>query len=266
MIDKLFQLIPAFRGKLRIARHVIRRKSIERCFTIPNGLVFRVPNITENVSFDLYVNGVYEEQTIKIISENLPKNSVFFDIGANVGAICVMLARLRPDVTIHAFEASPRVFKYLESNKLQNNLINLNVYNFAIHIVDDLLLPFYSPIEKNGKGSYSPVFTEVPEMVKTLSLESFISRHNITPNLFKVDVEGYEKLIFESMCAYISGPASCPIIFEFVDWAETAAGNEPGAAQQYLMDKNYKLWDLSKNLRLAHRQTVGCSMILATKQ
>jgi FkbM family methyltransferase len=265
MIEKLFQRLPAFKGKLRLAKHLILGQKQERRFIIPNGLMFCVPNLTENVSFELFVTGSYEKSTLQLIQENLPMNSVFIDIGANIGAISVILAKQRPDVTIHAFEASPRIFKYLEINKIQNNLDNLNIYNLAIHPIDDVSLPFYSPIEKNGKGSFSPVYTNVPEMVRTLSIETFLKTKTITPNLFKVDVEGYEKLIFESMSCYISSSTACVIIFEFVDWAERLAGYEPGAAQQYLMDKKYKLSDLSTNRNLTHCKTVGFSMILATK-
>ena len=192
---KLFQRLPYFRGKMRLAK-LIFKKNKPRTFFLPSGLVFSVPNLIENVSFELFINGIYEEKYLKLIEKNLPLNSIFIDVGANVGAISILLAKRRPDVTIYAFEASPRVFQYLKINKDQNALVNLHIYNLAIHATDNLELPFYSPEGKNGKGSFSPVFTQNSELVKTISLDTFFIQNNISPNFIKVDVEGYESYVF----------------------------------------------------------------------
>ena len=262
---KLFQRLPYFRGKMRLAKLFFFRKNNPRTFFLPAGLTFSVPNIIENVSFELFVNGIYEEKYLKLIEQNLPLNSVFIDVGANVGAISVLLAKRRPDVTIYAFEASPRVFHYLKINKDQNELNNLNIYNSAIHSNDDLELPFYSPEDKNGKGSFSPVFTNKSELVKTISLDTFFKNNNLTPNFIKVDVEGYEGLIFESMNNYLSNPNSCPILFEFVDWAEKLANFECGYAQQILFNLNYKLFDLEQNNTILNPIVYGSTMIIGKK-
>jgi FkbM family methyltransferase len=262
---KLFQSLPYFKGKFRFAKLFFFRNSIPRTFCLPSGIVFSVPNLIENVSFELFINGVYEKKYLKLMEQNLPLNSIFFDVGANVGAISVLLAKRRPDVTIYAFEASPRVFQYLKINKDQNALNNLNIFNIAIHTKDHLELPFYSPLDKNGKGSFSPVFTKENEMVYTLSLDTFIKNNNIIPNLIKVDVEGYEKLIFESMDLYLSNSLSCPILFEFVDWAEKLANYDYGEAQQKLLNLNYKLFDLELNNDIYSPILSGSTMILAKK-
>lgn len=84
---KIFQIIPPFKGKLRLARVLFGKYRTEKTFIVPGGLTFVVPNLIENVSFELFVNGTYEVNSLKIISENLPKNGVFIDVGANIGAI-----------------------------------------------------------------------------------------------------------------------------------------------------------------------------------
>ena len=101
---------------MRLSRFFFGKYSKEKTFSVPCGLSFVVPNLIENVSFELFVNGLYEESSLKLIIENLPPNGIFVDVGANIGAISVVLAKLRPDITIYAFEASPSVFKYLEIN------------------------------------------------------------------------------------------------------------------------------------------------------
>lgn len=262
---KFLQKIPNFKGKMRLSGLLFKNKKEVRTFFLPNKIKFTVPNLIENVSFELFINGIYEEKYLNLITDNIPLNGTFIDVGANVGAISVLLAKRRPDIKIHAFEASPNVFKYLLKNKEQNGLLNLNVYNLAIHVKDDLELPFYSPLDLNGKGSFSPVFTNEAEMVKTLSLDTFFINNLIFPNFIKIDVEGFEALIFESMDIYLSSKNVCPILFEFVDWAEKSAKYEIGAAQACLLKKKFILKDLETGLILNNPILIGDKMILANK-
>jgi len=262
---KILQKLPHFKGKLRLAKILTSNKKNPRTFSLKNGLIITAPNLIENVSFELFVNGNYEKKYLNIIIENIPKHGVFIDVGANIGAISVLLAKQRPDIIIHAFEASPNVFKYLKLNKEQNSLINLHIYNLAIHSNDNLELPFFSPSLLNGKGSFSPVFTDVAEIVKTISLDSFFFKNKIKPNFIKVDVEGYEALIFESMPNYLMEANSCPILFEFVDWAEKLANYEIGTAQKILLNYHYILNDMELNIIINNPILKGSTMILGGK-
>ena len=265
-IYKILQKLPQFKGKWRLAKLLIWKKNISKTFFISHGLEITVPNLIENVSFELLINGSYEEKYINLIDNNIPRNGIFIDVGANIGAISVILAKQRPDITIHAFEASPNVFQFLKLNKEQNKLTNLNIHNLAIHSSDNLELPFYSPEILNGKGSFAPVFTQDAEIVKTISLDSFFNKNNIYPNFIKVDVEGYEALIFDSMKKYLSNNDACNILFEFVDWAERLANYEIGAAQKILLDNKYILIDMESNINIQKPILTGSTMILAKKQ
>ncbi len=43
-----------------------------------------LPNIKENIGFELFINGVYEEEIINFIMDRLPKIGILIDIGANL--------------------------------------------------------------------------------------------------------------------------------------------------------------------------------------
>jgi FkbM family methyltransferase len=62
-------------------------------------------------------------------------------------------------------------------------------------------------------------------MVKTINLDNFFEENNIKPDAIKVDVEGYEKLIFQSMVRNLKKLTETFILFEFLDWAEELAQN-----------------------------------------
>ncbi len=267
-----FQLLPAFKGKLRLAR-IFNNKKIknhqEYFFGVKNGLNFFVPNLIENVYFELYAYGYYEKETVDFFVKTIPQNGVFVDVGANIGSISVFVARLRPDVKVYSFEAAPAVYKYLAKNIEINQLSNIKAYNYAIHKTDNIQLPFFSPTDKSGKGSFSSVFTNEAVMVNTLNLDNFFQKNNIAPNAIKVDVEGYEKLIFESMESFLKTSKDCFVLFEHVDWAEDfAEGCKSGDAQITIKEYGYHLMELEED-KLTPRDFIqykgSCENLLATK-
>lgn len=271
-ILNFWKYIPTFRGKKRLIRFLYRHyisNIRDTLVTSKFGLVFLVPNLIENISFDLLFEGIYEKKIVDFIVNNLPPNAIFIDIGANIGAISLMVAKKRPDVFIYALEASPHIYNYLYENIKYNNLTNVQSWNLAVHNEDNLILDFFAPSDKFGKGSFVSVFDSQSEKIKTIRMDSFFRIHNIQPTLIKVDVEGFEAMIFESMGDFIEKGNRPQIIFEFVDWAEKCSNIfSPGDAQNVLLNKGYQLYILDgsildKNKQLNEAATNGSYDILA---
>lgn len=248
VLRSIFRHLPDFKGKRRLVRFYYKRLikqrvpvSVKAAF----GLSFCLPNLLETVAFEIIVNGDYERPLVDYLTKEIPQGGVFYDIGANIGAISVLVAKCRPDVTVYSFEASRRVYHYLEKNIRINSLHNVKAYNIAIDIEDNVKRSFYSPEDKFGKGSFSPVFTDKAEEVLTIRLDTFFASHH-SPDILKVDVEGFEKIIFESMGTTLNSEKRPEIVFEFVDWAETLALGQAGAAQKYLFKNGYQLYDFER--------------------
>jgi FkbM family methyltransferase len=142
-----------------------------------------------------------------------------------------------------AVEASPWVYEYLSKNLELNNIPNLRIFNLALYEKDDLEKDFFSPELKFGKGSLAPVFTDNAVKVRTISLDSLLSRNGFdNVDVVKVDVEGFERSVFSGGSATLSNQKAPIILFEFADWAERSAGYQPGDAQKLLRDFGYKLY------------------------
>ena len=265
-----FSFLPSFKGKIRISRLIyFNNQNLSKPYvlTLNKGVKMAVLNLIENIGYELFINGIYESKLLHHLIRNLPLNGSFIDVGANIGAISVPLAFNRPDLKIYAIEASPHIFKYLEYNKNINNLTNITLINKAIHIEDDLILDFFAPKEKFGKGSFSNVFTNDAEKVVTAKMDSLIALHNIHPDYVKVDVEGYESYVFQSLNEYLNSNKKRPtIIFEFVDWCERIAlgESEIGKAQQFLLDKGYRLFEFeNQNNEIVRPITANSCDIIA---
>ncbi len=265
----IFQYLPQFKGKQTLARKLFKNKIKRKTdlnFGVKNGLNFFVPNIVENVSFELFINGIYENYLVNYLVDHIPQNGTFIDVGANIGAISIFVAHKRPDVKVYCFEASPRVFKYLKYNVEQNNCTNINLYNLAVHKEDNMELNFYSPKEKFGKGSFANVFTDEAEIVKTINLDKFYIDNNINPDFIKIDVEGFEGLIFESMELFLINNTNVNIIYEFVDWAEKEAGYKVGYAQDFLFKLGYNQQTFPNMKNITASIKTGMDLVLATNK
>jgi hypothetical protein len=139
----------------------------------------------------------------------------------------------------------------------------LHIQNIAIHETSGIELPFYAPDELNGKGSFSPVFTNESQLITTIRLDEFFLSNKIKPDLIKVDVEGYELLVLKSLSK--ADIQHCTVLFEFVDWAEEAANFKIGEAQKYLIDNGFALGRFSNDERLTKELTSGSEMIVARR-
>ena len=265
--------LPEFKGKRRLARFLLGRSlERERDLSVNGkfGLRYKLPNLIENIGFEILVNGIYEKETIDFILGKLPDEAVFLDIGANIGGIVLPICRLKPGVMAYGVEASGKVFDYLKENREINKVCNLVLENRAISDKDEEQMNFYSPETVYGKGSFSPVYTRVAEIVKTIRLDSLIANCGITKvDFIKVDVEGYEYFVFKGGSSILVQKGAPDILFEFLDWAEgEIAGREPGDAQRLLIEYGYELYELvSQGLKKINGLILNRSaMIFATKK
>ena len=266
--------IPHFKGKFRLVRFLFKSKlKREKDVVISgrDGLVYKLPNLVENIGFEIFADGEYEPDTIRLITDKIPAQGVLIDIGANIGSIAVPVCRKRPDIKAVCIEASPRVFSYLESNISLNGLTNCLPVNKIVSDKDGEEVDFFSPEELFGKGSTAPVFTSVPEKAKTTTLDQLLVQMNITEAHFiKIDIEGYEYFAFKGGEGLLSAANAPDILFEFLDWAEgLVKGIVPGQAQELLLQYGYRLYAIDKNSTLKKIDGFmkkGEAMIFATKK
>jgi len=200
-LDTLTRKIPHFKGKFRLVRLLFRRKlRLSRDIVIQgkNAINYKLPNLVENIGFELFADGEYEPGTVELIVKHMPVSGSFIDIGANIGSIAIPVCKKRPDIKAICIEASPRVFGYLKWNIEMNGLKNCLPVNRIVSDADDRVVDFFSPEELFGKGSVSPVFTKSAEKGKSITLDTLLLENNISqPDFIKIDIEGYEYFVFK---------------------------------------------------------------------
>lgn len=272
MIEQLLRSFPSFKGKQRIARFLLRFK-IQNDTNIQvsgkYGCVYSLPNIQENIGFEILINGIYEESTIEFICRRMRKGGIFLDIGANIGAISIPVKKLRPDLEVTCIEAAPWIYNYLKINVEVNKLTKIELINKAISDKNGKQVDFFSPKDKFGKGSLAPVFTDHAVKVETTTLDKLVGTDpNRAIDFIKVDVEGFEAMIFRGGKEFLSSAKAPDILFEFVDWAEKNAGSIPGDAQAQLQRYGYYLYLVVRGKiegLIENQLTSGSALIFASK-
>ena len=106
-------------------------------------------------------------------------------------------------------------------------------------------------------------------MVKTINSDNFFEENNMKPDAIKVDVEGYEKLIFQSMVRNLKKLTETFILFEFLDWAEELAQNwNIGDAHKILKEFQYNIVEMVDKKYFIENEiqySGSCKTMIATK-
>lgn len=264
--------IPQFKGKFRLVRFFFSKtlNNTKNCTLSGKlGLQYTIPNLKENIGFEIFANGIYEKDTSDLIVSSLPPNGVFIDIGANIGCISLPVSQARPDVKIICVEASKKIFEYLKKNIAINNLKNFTLVHNAISDQDNKTISFHTS-ELFGKGSMTVSHNTQTETIQTITIDSLVSQLGLQEvSLIKIDIEGYELSALQGAKNILQRTDAPDIIFEFIDYAEESNSGVPaGSAQKYLTDLGYSLFTYRRGGRLKlidEPIKKGEEMLFATK-
>lgn len=146
------------------------------------------------------------------VVKNFEKDDfIFFDVGAGNMCVTLELKKLLPNSKCYAFEAAKHYHN--ENIKCAVNS-EINYYPYGVSDVDGDVL-FYPSILENGlphlwsssmfqlkdSVNHNPTKKEYgdPYLIRSIRLETFCERHNITPDFMHIDVEGAEFKVFKNM-------------------------------------------------------------------
>ena len=207
------------------------------------------PSLEEPMAVAIFANGVYEPDTVAGILNRIPKNGVYVDVGANIGAIALPVARQRSDVRVICVEADPGMATVLRSNVAENALRNITVAECLAGSCSKEAVRFYTaPPDRFGMGSVGPQFDRPPILLRQVALDELLDDLGIdNVDIVKLDVEGSELEVLKGLARRRTASRSPKVLFEFCDWAEERIeGQQPGAAQAFLHSLGYRTFRLGR--------------------
>ncbi|WPU65812.1 FkbM family methyltransferase [Peredibacter starrii] len=179
----------------------------------------------------VYFLGAYEKGMLKFIETSLKESQskVFVDIGANVGHHTLFASKFASQV--YSFEPYYKVRNELEKKIADNNLINVNLSQYAIGLKNEELTYFEPGDHNTGTGSFVDGF-DANNTNKGLQLSvrngsELFSEMGINDiAVMKVDVEGFEANVLESLLPVLKKTKPI-IILEFIGDTKKAFSERP---------------------------------------
>jgi FkbM family methyltransferase len=204
-----------------------------------NGINYSL-DLNQLIDFGTFIGG-WEPGTIEFLNRNLNKGDVAIEVGANVGAHTLIIAKLvGNEGHVYAFEPT----KYA-GDKLNKN-IKLNPVIKNITIKTELVTNDENEIPKTEiRSSWSLDSRYEPEKNSELthqnstSIDQFISETGLTKlNLLKIDVDGYDYKVIQGAKATIQ--KFLPIIFcELCEYTLNEQGDSVEKIFSTLSSMNY---------------------------
>jgi FkbM family methyltransferase len=274
-LARLFlRAIPDIPGKLRLARFALWPFRKLQSVRMPDlfGNTLCCPSIEEPMAVAIFANGVYEPESVAGILRRIPKDGVYLDVGANIGAIALPVARQRPDVHVICIEADPVMAAILRRNAANNALPNVTVAECLAGPCFREAVRFYTaPLGKFGMGSIGPQFNLPPVPLRQVALDELLDDMGVGDvDVMKLDVEGSELGCLQGLKRRLVGPRPPKILFEFCDWAEKRIeGQVAGAAQAFLHSLGYRTFRLGRHgdtgAPVNQPLSTGSAMLLAQR-
>ncbi len=146
----------------------------------------------------VYLDGIWEPHISEMIAGYLQNSrDIVIDVGANIGATSIPLAKHFSQAQFYLYEPHPLVFENLRNNVSFNKLSNVYVHNAAITNSANKSLPFYAQKNTHNFGLSSFKLNHDIEHydvidVDCLSLDSIFLNNEGSIKLIKIDTQGHE--------------------------------------------------------------------------
>lgn len=174
------------------------------------------------------------------------ESGAIIDIGANLGVVSCILAKRFPERTVHAFEPVPSTFQALSTNIELNSCPNISALQYAI-AAHDGNTHFTETQDGRPTNSISEASGDDVTSVPCKTLDSFVKDSAIQDIAFlKIDVEGYETLVFRGARRVLEQRRAAIIYYEVSPKVTLDAGFDPALPTQMLMGYGYQIYKLDE--------------------
>jgi FkbM family methyltransferase len=206
--------------------------------------------------FNLINGGRYEEENTQVLSSFLRPDTIFIDIGANLGYFSISIGkRLGQNGKVYAFEPHPKLYELLTRNVYINTLNNkVACFNLALSDADTKATLQY-PVSHLGGGHIGPpgeVSGHNPVMAETKRLDDLLGT-DFRCDLVKIDVEGHELSVLRGMRTIVQKSPNIKILFEKL---VMNAGNE-NDLEIYFQEMGFSLYGVRGDASLVELQKGG---------
>lgn len=257
------QRASAQKNPLRFAlSRVLWRSGLCRFLIIDRGS-YRLHFFPSTLSAELWADGAGRKNDEHYFAAYLEPGDTVIDIGANIGTLTLTAStRVGERGHVYAIEPHPQVYQYLNSNIKLNKRSNITTLNFALsNESGELCFSNMRSDDCNG------VVADSSLKVKSETLDFLIGDQLKRVALLKVDVEGFEKFVFEGASGVLSR-TEC-VYFEAWDQHFGKFGYSTNDILELLRRHGFRIFRLSSGDHATHVpadfHAMECENLIAVK-
>ena len=204
------------------------------------------------VSYLIFRNKEWESNETFIFKKFLKENSIYVDIGSNLGYFSLIAGSIAKNGKVFSFEPVKQNFRLLEKNIRKNNLTNVQIFQYAISNKNGFVNIFSGESTSNARlfksdlEGYMEQYQST-ELVKCVTLDTILDTipgNSNIPNIIKMDIQGGEMLALKGMKNIIHKTNELVLFTEFWPEAITLTKESPHDFLQLLLDLNFKIYDI----------------------
>lgn len=174
---------------------------------MPNGKIIKYPYVSTDPYFSFHFPLSYRRndkliRRIEILIDQVyPKDSIYFDVGANLGLRSLYYAS--SGRTIYMFEPNLKLKEYTTRMIVANNFTKLFIKNNLIGSKEGEIYDFHISASSYCSSVYHTELSgdAIDSIIKmeSITLDKFIIHNNISDKvkIVKIDVEGFELDVFK---------------------------------------------------------------------
>lgn len=200
-------------------------------------------NLDETIDNSIYVEGSFEYHTHKIIKRLVKKNDYVLDIGANIGAHTLFIAKyVGNNGKVIAFEPMPFAREKLYKNITLNSFKNIVVENIALSDVNlsqqKVNFQYSWPL---NSGSASDQRQDA--IIDFMTLDNYINANSIPKvDFIKLDVDGYEAKVIKGAEGILKRFMP-DIIMELGTYTLSSVGDDAATLIDFLYGLGYHIYN-----------------------
>jgi FkbM family methyltransferase len=206
----------------------------------------------ELIDFRLAFLGAHDSEVVEALARCLQRrpDAVVWDVGANIGAVTLPLAKRFPSARFFAFEPSPRVAARLFENLSLNPELAARIRTVSVALSDSAgYATFRAAFARDNQGT-GHIFVGTAEanrgedpqfLVACASGDNLVANGTLpAPEILKIDVEGHECAVLAGLDQTLKDP-KVELVVEHCVWRLAHRGLPNDAIARQLEKRGFAL-------------------------
>ncbi len=211
-------------------------------------------DLSEGIDLSLFLFGNFQSHVSGSKYFSVPRDAVIFDVGANIGSMCLSFAKNSPEGVVYAFEPTEYAFKKLCRNLTLNPSLAERIHSVHAYVsnrpAEAQPVTAYSSWKVDGLATEThPVhggLTKPAEVTRVVTIDEFCRQHSIERvDFIKIDTDGHELEVLEGATETLRKHRPV-VVFEIGHYLLLERGQDFGQFQSLFEPLGYSLLN-SKN-------------------